>query len=103
MVTPFGRAAASHVQVSSPAEGESGVPLPPGYRVLSEHGGRGTIDEPFYSRFHVDHGVLVEPQCFPSGERWFRASRGSVSEHGRLLGADQTGEPPLLASAKVSS
>ena len=45
--TPFGRAATSHVQVSSPAEGESPVSLPPGYRVPPGDGG-GTTKPFFY-------------------------------------------------------
>ena len=36
VATPFGRAATSHVQASSPAEGESPVSLPPGYRMGEE-------------------------------------------------------------------
>ena len=101
VVTPFGRVATSHVRVSSPAEGDAPVSLPPGYRAPPGDGGGPT--KPFFTRMYVDDAVSVEPQCFISGERCLRASQSLGSDHGRLLGARKSGEPPLLAPAKVSS
>lgn len=63
---PFGRAATSHVQVSSPAKGQLLVSLPSGYRVLP--GGGGGSNEAVATRMYVDEVALVEPQCFHSGE-----------------------------------
>ena len=62
VVTPFGRAATSHVQVSSPAEGESPVSLPPGYRVPPGDGGVAT--KPFFTRRYVDDAVFGRAAVF---------------------------------------
>ena len=101
VVTPFGQAVTSHVTVSEPAEGECPVPLPPGYLVPPGDGGGAA--KPFFTRMYVDDAVLVEPQCSPVGDRCVRASQSMGSDHGRLLGERQAGDPPLLAPEKVSS
>lgn len=101
VVTKQGRDATQHVEVRSPMAPECPASFPSGVRTPSGSGG-GERDN-FFGLFYMDDAVLVEaiPES-GSSSRCLQASASLASDHFRLFGERSLGDPPLLASQKVS-
>lgn len=83
-----------------PPEGEAAVSLPPDCTKVAGEGG--FAGSPFFVRYYVDDGVLVEARFFADGRRCVRAIQSSASDHFRLLGRRGPSDPPLLSREKIT-
>ena len=99
LVSEHGRGAAESVHIAD-ARNRVVAPLPSDCADLGEWGGR--FYDPFFVRYYVDDGILVEVQWWPDGRRCLRATRSLVSDHFRLFGERGANEPPLLSEKKMS-
>ena len=97
--TDSSREATRHVVVRSPCESRAAA-LPPGY--VAPPGRGAGADDSFFVRFHVDDGVSVEVQWYPSGDRCLCASASLACDHFRLFRDRARTAPPLLSKHKIT-
>lgn len=99
-VSPAGAAAVQHVQVVSPPDEITAVPLPVDCQTIVGDGAFAGC--PFFVRYYVDDGVLIEGRFFADGRRCLRAVRSLATDHFRLLGERGPADPPLLSRGKIT-
>lgn len=101
VVTQEGSEAVKHVRiVPSPVDAPA-ADLPSGCQKVQGTGG--FAGSPFFVRYYVDDGILVEVRFFADGRRCLHAVRSLASDHYRLLGNRGTNNPPLLSPAKITN
>ena len=64
-------------------------------------GNGGDAGDPFFVRFYLDDGILVEVRFFQDGRRFRRAIESLASYYFRLLGPRDPPDPPLLEAHKI--
>lgn len=99
MVTAEGAAAVQLVKVVPPEAGRAAIPVPADCRPVDGEGGY--AGSPYWVRYYVDDGVLVEVRFFKDGRRCLRAVQSLASDHFRLLGSRGT-QDPLLSPSKIT-
>ena len=101
--TPCGKESTKHVAVppARPSGAPPPTPLPQAFRPPPGSGGD-TGDE-FFSEYYIDDALLAEVQHFVDGRRCLASSTALASDHHRLFGYRRAGDPPILATHKVSS
>ena len=79
LFSPEGAAAVDHVQIVPKGDGRTAVPLPRDCRQTVGTGG--FAGSPFFLRFYIDDGGLIEGRVFPEGRRCVRAVQSIASDH----------------------
>ena len=75
------------------------MPIPPDCERVP--GNDSDAGDPFFVRFYVDDGILVEVRLFQNGRRFRRVIESLASDHFRLLGPHGSRDPPLLKAHKI--